>query len=200
MREVLKNVTGQCFGQKFLQSPRSSTLKIQHPILLLAGILAVPAFAFADNIPGHSKAGNNYVAFSEGLTDQQDSQGNSARCNFLWGSVKENGAKTNPISHASFSEFAKGDMGSNLGALLNTGMQSDSQHVRLVDFGGNQAGPLDKDKGKGRGKPNGASGTGSGTPSPLTSVAEPGSQTLLLFGLAGLGMFFYRRKALANAI
>lgn len=178
-------------------------MKNKQAPLLLAVILAAPAFAFADNIPGHSKTGNNYVTFSEGLTDPQDSPGNSARCNFLWGSVKENEAKTLSISHASFSEFARADKGSSLGALLNTGMESDSQHVRLVDFGGNQA---DKDKGKGRGKRHGGdgngngSGGGSGDPSPAVAVAEPGSQTLLLLGLAGLSMAFIRRRTLTNAI
>lgn len=181
-------------------------MKNKQAPLLLAVILAAPAFAFADNIPGHSKSGNNYVTFSEGLTDQQDSQGNSARCNFLLGSVKENGAKTNSISHASFSEFEKGDKGSNLGALLNTGMESDSQHVKLVDFGDNQADSSDKDKRKGRVKRHGAdgdgngSGGGSGAPAPAIAVAEPGSQSLLLVGLAGLGLGFFRRRTLTNAI
>lgn len=181
-------------------------MKNKQAPLLLAVILAAPAFAFADNIPGHSKTGNNYVTFSEGLTDPQDSPGNSARCNFLLGSVKANEAKTNSISHESFSEFEKGDKGSNLGALLNTGMESDSQHVRLVDFGGNQADSSDKDKGKSQGKRHGGdgdgngAGVGSGDPPPLVSVPEPGSQTLLLVGLAGLSMAFIRRRTLTNAI
>jgi len=164
--------------------------------LLLAVILAAPAFAFADNIPGHSKSGNNYVAFSEGLTDQQDSQGNSARCNFLLSSIKENGSET--------SSFAKDEKGANLGTYLSTGVDSNAHPVTLVDFGANQGASSDKDKGKGKrgggaGNENGTT-SGSGAPSPLIAVAEPGSQTLLLFGLAGLGVLFYRRKTLTSAI
>lgn len=170
--------------------------------LLFAVVLTVPIFAFADSIPGHSRDRHNYVSFSEGLTDQQDSQSNSARCNFLLSSVKEpvkeQESRTSSIAGASFSGFAKGE----------------SAH--LGDFGGNQgaSSDSDKDEGKGRGKPHGGdgdgnesgsgsgtgSGSGSGVASPAVSVAEPGSQTLLLFGLAGLGMLFYRRKTLTNAI
>jgi hypothetical protein len=183
-------------------------LKNQQARLLLAVILAAPALALADNIPGHSKTGNNYVTFSEGFSEQQDSQGSSARCNFLLGSVKETGANTDSIARASFSDFAKGDKGSNFGALLNTGMDSDNHQVRLFDFGGSQgaSSDSDKDKGKGHGKGEGGdgdgngTGSGSGAPSPVVSVAEPGSQSLLLFGLAGMGIFFYRRKTLTNAI
>jgi hypothetical protein len=171
-------------------------LKPKQAPLLLAVILAAPAFAFADNIPGHSKSGNNYVAFSEGLTDQQDSQGNSARCNFLLSSIKENGSET--------SSFAKDEKGANLGTYLSTGVDSNAHPVTLVDFGANQGASSDKDKGKGKrgggaGNENGTT-SGSGAPSPLIAVAEPGSQTLLLFGLAGLGVLFYRRKTLTSAI
>jgi hypothetical protein len=175
-------------------------LKNQHAAFLIAVILAAPAFALADNIPGHSKSGNNYVTFSEGFTEQQDVQGSSARCNFLLGSIKENGSNTNSIPHASFSEFARGDKGSNFGALPNAGVESDSREVNLFDFrdNGNKSSSYGRDKGKGRGKHSGdgdggTSGTGSGTPDPLVAIAEPGSQTLLLFGLAGLGLVFYRR-------
>jgi hypothetical protein len=164
--------------------------------LLFAVILAAPVFAFADNIPGHSRDRNNYVSFSEGLTDQQDSHSNSARCNFLLSSVKEpvkgNESRISSTAGASFSGFAKGES------------------VNLGGFGANQGASSDKDEGKGQGKQRGGasdgngsgsgSESGSGVPSPAVSVAEPGSQTLLLFGLAGLGMLFYRRKTLTNAI
>jgi len=181
-------------------------LKNQQATLLLAVILAAPAFAVADNIPGHSRSGNNYVTFSEGFTEQQDLQGSSARCNFLLSSIKENGSKSSSIAGASFSEFGKDVKGSNLGALLNTGMESDSRAGKIVDFGANQGASTEKGNGKGQGKPKrgdgdgNSAGTGSGTPAPVVSVPEPASQTLLLVGLAGLGMGFFRRRTLTNAI
>ena len=183
-------------------------MKNKQATLLLAVILAAPAFAVADSIPGHSRNGNKYVTLSDGFTEQQDPQGGSARCNFLFSSIKENGSKTSSIAGGSLGEFAKGEMGSNLGALSRTGMGSDSSPVKVVDFGSNQGTSLasDKDNGKGDGKHNGnagnrnGTGVGGETPSPVISVPEPGSQTLLLVGLAGLGVAFFRRRTLTNAI
>jgi hypothetical protein len=183
-------------------------LKNHHATLLFAVLLSAPAFAVADSIPGHSRSGNNYVAFSEGLTDQQDLQGNSARCNFLISSIKEEGSKTSSFAPASFSEFAKGENRANLGTYLNTGLHSDPTPPKVVDFGGHQGASSENNNGKGKGKHNGTNGdgdgngagVGSGTPEPLIPVAEPGSQALVLSGLAGLGLFFYRRRSLANAV
>jgi len=174
-------------------------LKNQQATLLLAAILAVPVFAFADNIPGHSKSGHDYVTFSEDFTGQHDSQGNSARCNFLSGLTKENAG-------ASFSGITKGEKDSERGISLSAGITSDEHSVKLVDFDGNKGSSFGRDKDKGRGKDHGDDGDGNGTgsgggvPSPSIFVPEPGSQTLLLFGLAGLGTLFYRRKILTNAI
>jgi hypothetical protein len=185
-------------------------LKNKQGTLLLAVVLAAAAPAFADSIPGHSRSGNNYVAFSEGLTEQQDLQGNSARCNFLISSIKEEGSKTSSFAPASFSEFSKGERGANLGTYLSAALHSDPTPPKVVDFGGNQGASSDNNNGKGKGKHNGTngdgdgngngSGVGSGAPEPLIPIAEPGSQTLVLSGLAGLGLFFYRRKSLASAV
>jgi hypothetical protein len=173
-------------------------LKTRQAPLLIAVILAAPAFAFADNISSHSKSGSNYVAFSEGLMDQQDSQGNSARCNFLLSSIKENGSETR--------SFAGDEKGAHLGSYLSTEENSNTHPAKLVDFGANQGASSDNDKGKVRGKHLGGngdgigSGGGSGASSFAIVVAEPGSQSLLLFGLAAVGILFYRRKTLTIAI
>ena len=175
-------------------------MKTKQAPMLLAVILAAPALAFADNIPGHSKTGNNYVTFSEGLTDQQDSQASSARCNILSGSIKENGSETN--------SFARDEKSANFASYLSPGVGSNAHPVALVDFGPDQGASSDNDKGKGKakGKQGEGSGNGNGTtsangaPSPVIAITEPGSQPLLLFGLAGVGMLFYRRKTLTKAI
>ena len=184
-------------------------------ILVLAVVLVMAAPALADGISGQSKFGNGYATFSEGLTEQQEMKGSAARCNFLLDSVNENGAKTDSIIRASLSEFTEGDKGSRLGAskgsqvgaLQSAGMEPNSHHqVRLVDFDGDHGAFSEKDRGEGPRKYSGgdgegnATGTDSGAFSPAILAAEPGLQTLLLFGLAGLGMLVYRRKTLTNAI
>lgn len=183
------------------------TLKNQQFTVLLAAILAAPVCAFADNIPGHSRAGNNFVSFSEGLGDQQDSHGSSARCNFLFSSVstKANASTISSFGGASANGFAKGEMDSNLGA-LNAGMELGGNPEKGIELGPNQNASPGKDKGKAHGKNNGEDpggnlgGTANGNPSPLASVAEPASQTLLFLGLAGLGVVFLRRRPLTNVI
>jgi hypothetical protein len=181
-------------------------MKNRQGTFLLIVILAVPAFAFADNVPGHSKGANKYVTFSEGFSSQQDIQGNSAQCNFLLGSSSGTGSSASSIAGASSSGIAKGETGANLGAFLSTGMGPNTHPVKLVDFGSTQGASSDKDKGKGPAKHHAGDsdgngpGVGSGTPSSVIAVAEPASQSLLLFGLAGLGMLFHRRKSLTNAI
>jgi hypothetical protein len=177
-------------------------LKNKEEILLLAVVLATAAPAFADNISGQSEFGNSHVAFSEGLTEQQEVKGSSARCSFLLDSVSQNGAKTYSIIRTSFSEFTRSDKRFNLGELQNAGMESDSGHVKLVDFDWGASPAKGKDKGHkrydgGDGEGN-TMGNGSGTLSPVILAAEPGEQTLLLCGLAGLGMLCYRRKILRN--
>ena len=170
---------------------RSSPLKNPRAAVILAIVLITPAMAAADNISGRSKSGSNHLTFSDGLTDEQDLQGNAARCNFLLGSPTENGTRTGSIAATSLSGLAKGP---------------DVQSPKVVDLGVNPGASSDKDKGKPKGKHNGTdnggngAGVGNGAPSPLIAVPEPGAQTLLLFGLAGFGVVFYRRKALTNAI
>jgi len=174
--------------------------------LLLAVTLAAPAFALADNIPGHSRSGNAYVAFSEGFSEQQGPQSGSARCNFLLISIKKNAVETNSFARASFSEFAKSDKSANFVAPVNTTVESDSDHIKLVNLSGNQGASSDKDHGTAAGSHSSADGdsneegSGGGAPAPDISVAEPASQTFLLFGLAAVGILLYRRKTLTNAI
>jgi hypothetical protein len=170
-------------------------LKNKQGILLLAVLFAAASAAFADNFPGHSKDGSKNVSFSEGFTGQESSQGNSAQCNFLIGSWRGNGLSPSSIADTK---------GSDHDTLLGSGLPSGENTVKLVDFGGHEGASSDKDKGKAKHVGESADGTGSGfgtgaTPS-VIAVAEPGSQSLLLFGLAGVGLLFHRRKTLANSV
>lgn len=166
-------------------------MKNKRATAFLAIILIAPAIAVADDISGRSRGGSKNITFEDALTDQQDLKGNSARCNFLLGSPAENGSRTSSIAAATLSGLAK---------------SSEANSPKLVDFGLNPGASSDKDKGKSKGKQNGTDnggngpGVGNGAPSALIAVPEPGAQTLLLLGMAGFGLVFYRRKALTNAI
>jgi hypothetical protein len=165
-------------------------MKYKNAASLLAITLAAAVPLFADGIRGGSK----YVTFSEGFTSQQSGQGASAECNFLLGATKENGLST--------SATAMGEKGSTLGSSPAPSGNS----INLVNFNGNDGASSDKDKGKGKGKPGGGSGNGNGTtpgngaPSPVIAVTEPGSRSLLLFGLACLAMLVFRRKTFTIAV
>jgi hypothetical protein len=174
--------------------------------LLLAFILGTPAFAFADTIPSHVMGDERPVTLVEGFTDHMDVQASLARPNTLLTSVEENRPRLFASSGASESGKAKDDKGVDLGKLLSVENGFENQSIKLVDFHVDQGAFFERDKGKIHGKHNGNTGdgdgdsNGNGASGSVVSVAEPGSQTLLLFGLAGLGMIFYRRNYLRNAI
>lgn len=153
-------------------------MKNKQSALVLAVLLTIAAPAFADSIPAHSGGTEKDLALAAGFTDQQDFQGGFAQHNPIMDSVEENGVRGVAISGA------------------------------LVDFHGNQALSFDGEKVKIHGKHHGDFGDGNGNSNgnggsaagPAVAVAEPGSQALLLYGLTGLGMFFYRRNYLRDAI
>jgi len=170
--------------------------------LLLAAILAVPAFAAADGIPGHSKGGTKYVSLSEGFTGEQDLQGSSARCSFLFSSVRDGGIETSSTGGVALSDVAKGDMSAKFG-VLGAGVGSDSRPAEKGDFDADHGASSEGGSGKGRGDHHWGDLDGTGEESSFSStgisVAEPGSQAFLLFGLAALGTVFYRRITLRHA-
>ena len=155
-------------------------MNYKHGTLCLAFMLATSAPAFANSVSGHSKDANKYVTFSEDFLGQQDSRGNAAKCNFLSGSPNEAGSQKGSFSAASFSGLTSGE--------------SATHTLKLIDFGSSLGSSTDKDNAKDEGKRNGkdkdggGSGAGGSTPSPLIAIPEPGSQSLLLFGLASFGL------------
>lgn len=147
--------------------------------LFLAAILCTAAPAFADTIPAYSRGGDKDTTLSQRFTDQENSRDGSVR-NTLLNAVDERGARFNPIE----------DFDVNQGASF----EKDKVKFHKKHHGG------DGDGGAGTGGGNGNGGNGGGVSGPTVPVAEPGSQSLLLFGLAGLGMFFYRRNTQRNVV
>jgi hypothetical protein len=170
MSELGKRANGKVRQKEIRTELRSITLKNQKATLLLAVILAAPAFAVADTVTAPPKGASNSVNFSEGSAREQNLQ-------------------------------------SSLGTLSNVGSATGARTANLIDFrdNGSKSSSFGRDKAKGRGIHPGdgegtSAGTGSGTPDPSVAVPEPGSRTLLLVGLAGLWLVFFRRYTLRNAI
>ena len=99
------------------------------------------------------------------------------------------------------SGFANDSKIADLDTLLISGMVSNGRRAGLLDLHFNHADLWGRDGGSRW--PNhprwGWDGGNDGAPSAV-AVPEPRSLTLLLFGLAGLGLFVYRRNPLKNAI
>lgn len=175
-------------------------------ILLLLAILGTPVFAFADTIPSHVMDDERLVTRLDGFTDDVDFHGSLAGHDTSLASLEENGPRIFASSGASESRTAKDDRGVDPGKLLGVENDIENLPIQLVDFQADQGVFFQRDKRKIHGKHNGNTGdgdgdrNGNGASGSVASVAEPGSQTLLLFGLAGLGMIFYRRTYVRNAV
>jgi len=170
-------------------------LKHKQGTVFLAAILCTAAPAFADIIPAHSRGVHQEVSLAKGITEQQDSQDFSASRNSLLSSE---------------TDLAKSGKNTDLGKLVNSEVMFENSSVDAIDFDLTQGAPSEKEKEKIRGRHdwrfgnrNGdekgsgniggnEGGVGDSTSAPVVSVAEPAAQTLLLFGLAGSGMLFYR--------
>jgi hypothetical protein len=89
---------------------------------------------------------------------------------------------------------------SDLDRLWNFGPSSSDDQVRLFDLDPNHGNAFGRGHHETRGNHGRKNSDGDIGVLPLVVTPEPGSRTLLLFGLAGLGMTVYRRNAPRNAI
>ncbi len=187
-------------------------MKHKQGTLFFAAILLTAAPAFADFIPANTTGGDGDASLAEGFSDQPNLQDGSLRRSSLLISMDKAGLRINTIAGVSLTDFATGGKNSDLGKLVNSAIGSENRTVKAVDFDTNQGASFDSKKVKLRGKHSFGNGDGDGngdgntggnggsSSAPVTSVPEPASQTLVLFGLTGLGMLFYRRNTLRNAI
>jgi hypothetical protein len=174
-------------------------LKYKHASFLLAVLLISAAPIFADKIPVDSKNESKGAVSARALAEKQGLHDLYATTD-----CGVSGAKQNEVRFASMSDsraggFTQGDKSMGLGALVNSLANSGNAPVKVIDFGSNHGDSSDKDKGKSPGKGNGHDQDGGGTGSVAIAVSEPGSQLLLLIGLAGFGIFFLRRNSFQNA-
>jgi len=175
-------------------------LKYKHATFLLPFLLISSAPIFADKIPGDSK-----VDGKGGVSAQKQAEIKGLHDLYATGDCNLNGTKQNELRPASMSDtrvgsLTQGDKSMGLVGSTNSEANSGNPPVKVIDLGSNGDNSSDKDKGRSHGKGGGHDQDGDGTAPLVIAVSEPGSQLLLLAGLAGLGIFFLRRNATQNAI
>jgi hypothetical protein len=143
---------------------------------VLAVILSAAAPAFADNISGdlrNVESGSHPTLFST------YGNGSTVRFDSMEMKIAEVVALDHEHLRASSTLVGTFWLGSNNGIGFGKNTEKFSRKHNQKDHDGG-VGPISSFS--------------------AVSVPEPGSQTLLLFGLAGLGMFFYRRSSLKQAV
>ena len=161
-------------------------MKYKQPSFLLAVILTSTAPIFADKIPGESKSESKGAISAQALAAKQGLHDLYAAGDCGLSGTKENQIRTASSLDSRDTHFTQSDNTSGLGS-------------PVVDLGLGQGNSSDKNKGKSPGKGNGNTNKGGSTTPVVTAVSEPGTQLLLLAGLAGLGIFFLRRNSYQNA-
>jgi hypothetical protein len=173
-------------------------LKHRHGSFLLAVVLSTAAPAFADRIPADFRDGDRDSVSMQWCPHKKASQ---AR-NLGLSTFKEDEFCIEFSPSVPMSDFRKDGKISDVRALRNSGPGSDNRQMSLFDLDSKHGDSFGRDHEQGRWKHNENERDWDDDEGPRGVVAtpEPGSQTLLLFGLAGLGIIMFRRNALKNAI
>ena len=172
-------------------------MKFKHLSFLLAVLVIAAAPIFADKIPGDSNSESKGSVSAQKQAEMKGLHDLYATGNCDLGGAKLNEVRPASMSNAGASSFSQGDKSGGLGGFVDSEANSGKPPLKVVDFGSNAS---DNDKGKSLGKGNGPDPGGNGLARAEIAVSEPGSQLLLLAGLAGLGILFLRRNSYQNAI
>lgn len=175
-------------------------MKFKRPSFLLAALVIAAAPIFADKIPGDSKSESKSSVSAQKQAEMKGLHDLYATGDCDLGGTKLNEVRPASMSNAGASSFSQGDKSGGLGGFVDSEANSGKPPLKVIDFGSNQNNASDKDKGKSHGKGNGHDPDGNGAAPAVTAVSEPGSQLLLLTGLAGLGFLLLRRNSYQNAI
>jgi hypothetical protein len=175
-------------------------VKHRRELFFLAVILSPAVPAFADQIPADLRDGDRGSASVQLLPSDKALQGASGVRKFSLATFKEGEYRIEFTPATPMSDFGNDSKIADLGMLLSSGLGSNGHQVNPFDLRFNHGefwgrdGGRDWDNHRRRGR-DGNDGALSAAVTP-----EPGSRTLLVFGLAGLAMITYRRNSLKSAI
>jgi len=155
-------------------------LKRVHGLTYLVITLLAAAPTFADKIPVEFRAANESSVYTQGVAQQ------------------ENEFQMECSSASPIRDMSSDDKVLDLGRSLNAELELGSHN--LIDFDSNRVDDAILVNERVRSNRFERGGENGGVGLFATITPEPGSGTLLLLGLAGLGMMLYRRDALKNAI
>jgi hypothetical protein len=175
-------------------------LNYKHASFLLAVLIIAVTPVFADKIPVDTKSDSKGSSSAQKQAELKGLHDLYATGDCDLNGIKQNEVRPASMSTAGASSFSQGDKSGGLGGFENSEANSGKPPLKVIDFGSNQDNASDKDKGKSHGNGNGHDQGGNGAAPAVIAVSEPGTQLLLLAGLAGLGIFFLRRNSFQNAI
>jgi PEP-CTERM motif len=187
------------YRQSNLPEPGISQLKHAHAVLTLAAVLSAAAPAFADRLSVEHTSRDLNFSFEEGTIDKWELSGEPA-----WQSFRKNSLEKSKMGGSAEPGFRINDVSrderiSEFAALLTSGITPENGPLKLFEFDPNNN-FLSEHVWKARGVRRNGDSFGVNGSKFLVPVPEPGSQTLLLFGFVGLGLLFFRRNNLNDAI
>jgi hypothetical protein len=173
-------------------------LKHAYTLLTLAAVLSAAAPAFADRLSVERTTKDQDFSFAEGTIDKRELSGEPSSQSFRMNSLEKSKMRVSAESGFPINYVSKDERISEIAALPPR-IDSENGPVKLFDFDASNN-SFSEHIWKARGIRRTGEGFGVNGSEFLFPVPEPGSQTLLLFGLVGLGLLFFRRNNLIGVI